>query len=340
MTMGSMLTRLAPLTTTGVGSLPFTRPGEAARHAVGAYELPFCPQLPRAYGDMVQEWFGADPARCGWAPDRDRQLPAAWDGFVMELELDPPAHGVVKLQVTGPLTLAMALEHGGDAGRSDLAGLAREISAWLAAAVGDQVQGLRTLGLVALVIVDEPGLMAVLDAGVVSAVWDPLRAVAPAWGLHVCGDVPWDLLDVAEPDVISYDLTRSGCGRAAQRVIRRLLGRGGRIVWGAVDPCAPDGPAATMARVSTAARAVGGRRLRTADVFSASLLSGACGTGGVDIASELQIAHDLQVAASLLRGDSPPSPRGDAGGRSAADSTAETDRALMTPDETRRSLAP
>lgn len=51
--MGSMLTRPAPLTTTGVGSLPFTRPGEAARHAVHAYELPFCPQLPRAYGLMA-----------------------------------------------------------------------------------------------------------------------------------------------------------------------------------------------------------------------------------------------------------------------------------------------
>ena len=65
--MGSMLTRLPPLTTTGVGSLPFTRPLEAARHAVRAYELPFCPQLPHAYGDMVVEWLGADPGRCGWA---------------------------------------------------------------------------------------------------------------------------------------------------------------------------------------------------------------------------------------------------------------------------------
>lgn len=131
--MGSLLRRLVPLTTTGVGSLPFTRPGDAACHAVHSYELPFCPQLPRAYGDMLQEWLGADPGRCGWAPDRDQQLPAAWDAFVLELRRHPPAHGVAKLQVTGPLTLAIALERRCSAARPDLAGLAREISVWLAA---------------------------------------------------------------------------------------------------------------------------------------------------------------------------------------------------------------
>ena len=184
--MGSMLTRLAPLTTTGVGSLPFTRPGEAARHAVDGYELPFCPQLPRAYGDMIREWLGGDPGGCGWAPDRDRQLPAVWDHFILELERHPPSHGVVKLQVTGPLTLAMALERGA-ASRSAVSDMAGEISGWLAAAVADQVRALAALGLAALVILDEPGLMAAQQAGATPGVWDALRVVSPMWGVHVCG---------------------------------------------------------------------------------------------------------------------------------------------------------
>lgn len=301
--MGSMLKRLAPLTTTGVGSLPFTRPGEAARHAVGAYELPFCPQLPRAYGDMVQEWLGADPGRCGWAPDRDQQLPAAWDDFILELERHPPSHGVVKLQVTGPLTLATALEPSSRRGRSDVQDLGREISGWLAAAVSDQARMLRELGLTALVVIDEPGLMAAQRHGATAAVWDALRAATPAWGLHVCGEVPWPLVDVAEPDVISYDVVRSGCGRAAQAVIRRLMRRGGRVVWGVVDPGAVQRPSVLIERVCAAARMVAGRRCRTADVFEASLLSGTCGTGGVDIDAERQIARGLLVAASMLRGD-------------------------------------
>ena len=129
---------------------------------------------------------------------------------------DPPSHGVVKLQVTGPLTLARALEHGSVQRGADVQALAREISGWQAAAVSDQVRGLGELGLMALVIVDEPGLMAAQQHGATAAAWDALRAAAPAWGLHVCGEVPWRLLDVAEPDVISYDLVRSGCGRLAQ----------------------------------------------------------------------------------------------------------------------------
>jgi hypothetical protein len=301
--MGSMLTRLAPLTTTGVGSLPFRRPGEAALHAVGAYELPFCPQLPRAYGDMLQEWLGADPGRCGWAPDRDRQMPAAWDAFTLELKRHPPSHGMAKLQVTGPLTLAMALERAGPERRPDVEGLAREIAGWLAAAVRDQVRGLRELGLGTLVMVDEPGLMAARRCGATAAVWDALRTAAPAWGVHVCGEVPWILLDVAEPDVISYDLTRSGCGRAAQRAIRRLMRRGGRIMWGAADPGGVEDPRLISDRVDAAARAVAGRQWRTADVLGCSLLAGSCGSGGVDVEAERRLARGLRATAGRLRGE-------------------------------------
>jgi len=306
--MGSMLRRLAPLATTGVGSLPFTRPGEAVRYAAGAYELPFCPQLPRAYGDMLQEWLGADPGRCGWAPDRDRQLPAAWDDLILELGRCPPPAGVVKLQVTGPLTLAVALERRSagrhSAGRrADTRDLAREIAGWLAAAVSDQVRGLRDLGLGALVVIDEPGLMAAQHLGGAAAAWDALRVAAPAWGLHVCGEVPWPLVDAAEPDVISYDVVRYGCGRGAHPVIRRLMRRGGRVMWGVADPAAPDGPSLIVDRVCAAARSVAGRRWRTADVLDASLLSGTCGSGGVDVGAERRLARHLRVAAGLLRGD-------------------------------------
>ncbi len=301
--MGSILKRLSPVATTGVGSLPFTRPGDAVQHAVAAYELPFCPQLPHAYGDMLQEWLGADPGRCGWSPDRDRQLPAAWDAFILAVACRPPAHGLVKLQVTGPVTLAAALERGGAGGRSDLWTLAGEISTWLAAAVSDQVAGLHELGLTALVVVDEPGLMAAAglrDASV--AVWDALRAAAPAWGLHVCGEVPWEVVDAAEPDVISYDVARYGCGRPAQVVIRRLLRREGRVMWGAAEPGADHDGAAIADRVRAAARAVAGEPDRIESVWQGSLLSGSCGTGAIDVHAECRLARALQVTAATLRG--------------------------------------
>jgi hypothetical protein len=230
-------------------------------------------------------------------------LPVAWDDFILHLRRHPPCAGLVKLQVTGPLTLAMALERRSSHGRRDMPDLAREISGWLAAAVSDQVRGLRELGLAALVVIDEPGLMAAQRQGARTEAWDALRAAAPAWGLHVCGEVPWQLLDEAEPHVISYDVMRYGCGRAAQAVIRRLMRRGGRVMWGVADALAPESPSLIVDRVCAAARAVAGRRWRTADVLDASFLSGTCGTGGVDVTAERRLARDLQVTASLLRGD-------------------------------------
>src|ERR1700742_1105216 len=113
--VSAALRRLPPLATTGVGSLPFRRAQEAAEHAVAAYELPFCPQLPRLSGDMVTEWLGAESGRRGWAVARS-----------------PPEHGLVKLQVTGPVTLAVALERAARrTGRGEaVVELAAQIALW------------------------------------------------------------------------------------------------------------------------------------------------------------------------------------------------------------------
>jgi hypothetical protein len=158
--MSKLLDRLPPLATTGVGSLPFATPAEAARHALGAYMLPFCPQLPRLEGDMVREWLGADPGRCGWTPDRDRQRPAAWGPFGAQLAANPPDHGIVKLQVTGPVTLAIALER--SAGRigagATVVSLAHDVATWLAANAAGLVARLADIGIDVVLVVDEPGL--------------------------------------------------------------------------------------------------------------------------------------------------------------------------------------
>ena len=142
-----------------------------------AYDVPFCPQLPRVDGDMVREWLGADPGRCGWTPDRDRRRPAAWEAFVAELRRRPPAHGVVKLQTTGPVTLAIALER---AARGRTSGapwldLAEQAAVWLGAAVAEQIARLAGLGLDTLLVTDEPGLAA---AGLRAPTWTSGRPCA------------------------------------------------------------------------------------------------------------------------------------------------------------------
>lgn len=301
----SALDRLPSLATTGVGSLPFIDPVEAVRHARRAYDVPFCPQLPHADGDMVSEWLGggwADAPPCGWTPERDRERPAAWDAFLATIAMEPPAHGLVKLQVTGPVTLAVALERvaGRPGDGAAVAGLAGELVGWLAANVAGQVGLLADVGVEALVVADEPGLA---HAGLTPAhadVWDALRGAGAAWGLHVCGAVPWRTVGAAGPDVLSIDATRSPVGGLGAATIGALLERGGRVAWGAVDPVEPRTPADAAARVAAAVGAVTAAGLPAREVFARSMVTPACGTGPLGPAHERLVASVLAVTADVL----------------------------------------
>jgi methionine synthase II (cobalamin-independent) len=284
----SVLDRLPPWSTTGVGSLPFTVPRAAARHAVRAYDLPFCPQLPRLEGDMVAEWLGADPGRCGGAPDRDRRLPRAWSDLVRELVRRPPPHGVVKLQATGPVTLAWALERG------ERHGLAREIADWLAANVGLQVRALAERGLDALVVVDEPALDLAGEPHPEDA-WSPLRLLGAPWGLHVCCRVPWDAVERARPDVLSIDVAGVALDRRAALGLERLLAGGGRVAWGVLAAHRLEGVAEARRRIDAAAA-----RLGVEDLGARSLLTPSCGTGRLSPGRERAVAAELTALRQAL----------------------------------------
>jgi hypothetical protein len=319
--VSAALSRLPAMATTGVGSLPFTRVGPAADHAVDAYELPFCPQLPRLEGDMIGEWLGADPTGCGWSPDRDRQLPAAWDAFALALADRPPPHRVVKLQVTGPVTLAVALERAaGRAGRgAEMVDLAQQIALWVATAAADRAGWLEgELGLDTLVIADEPGLAhAALSPGH-AGIWDPLRHAATAWGLHVCCAVPWAVVSAAAPDLLSFDLTRSPVGPEGARALEAIVCRGGRVMWGALDAgAAPDLPAAGE-RIAAAWSALPG--VAGTQLAAGSLVSASCGTGGLAPSAERATARALhELAAGGRSGGQLPGIGGDVDGVLAQD---------------------
>ncbi|MBA3261579.1 MAG: hypothetical protein H0T69_03715 [Thermoleophilaceae bacterium] len=301
--MSAILDRLPALATTGVGSLPFARPAEAARHALGAYAVPFCPQLPRLDGDMVSEWLGADPGRCGWTADRDRERPAAWDAFVEQLAAKPPDHGMVKLQVTGPVTLAIALERG--AGRmgagASVVSLARDVCVWLVANAAGQVSRLAEVGVDALVVVDEPGLAQAGVSAVETELWDPLRSVSSAWGLHVCGRVPWDLVGALELDVLSFDVAVSDLAAESRPVLEALLCRGGRIAWGVLDPVGPEQAGDASGRAAACVSATVRDGLPLERVAQLSLLTPSCGTGRLSPARERLVAATLDAAAQSTR---------------------------------------
>jgi len=290
-----VLDRLPAWATTGVGSLPFVDPRRAAAHAVTAYDVPFCPQLPSLEGDMLVEWLGGDPRGCGWSPERDRRRPLAWDELLVELTGRPPAHGVVKLQVTGPVTLACALERrrGALPSRRDAVALAREAAMWLAANASAWVQALADRGLTALLVADEPALD-VFGATGLEDVWDPLRAIAPAWGLHVCCAVPWGLVERAVPDVLSFDLSLQTVDRPAALALERLLKRGGRVAWGTLAAHRPEHALHALKRLRLALAHVGA-------TGEQSLLTASCGTGRMSPVREAEVAAALAATARALR---------------------------------------
>lgn len=292
----SVLDRLPAWTTTGVGSLPFTDPREAVTHATSAYGLPFCPQLPRVEGDMISEWLGADPGRCGWSPGRDRERPRAWDAFIAELRRRPPRHRLVKLQVTGPATLACALERegGGRFSRAQALDLAVEVAHWLAANSAGQAGRLGELGLDVVLVVDEPAL-GVFGTDGIERAWEPLRGVAAAWGLHLCCHVPWMVVERARPDLLSFDLALDPIDGEAASVLRDHADRGGRIAWGALRVATPEGREDATHRVINAWSASGVDASR-------GILTASCGSGRVSVARERQVAGELAAAVrSCLR---------------------------------------
>lgn len=298
--MAELLARLPLPATTGVGSLPHTDPSAAVRHVMHSYDVPFCAQLPRLDGDMIAEWVGVEPGRCGWSPDRDRREPHAWAAFLDAVSRHPPEHRVVKLQVTGPVTLCGAVASPDDP--SPLL-FARDVGTWLAGQVRAQVTTLRELGLECLLVVDEPAVDVAIgfDTAVLEA-WAPLRNVASAWGLHVCCRPPWALLEAASPDVLNIDLVAFPLDAARWATVRRMARAGTVFAWGITPVDDEEAAAPALARLIAAIGCTepesgcrGGKGKRMP-----SLLTPSCGTGAQSISRESHVVRVLREVASAL----------------------------------------
>jgi hypothetical protein len=184
-----------PGAATGLGSLPGTDPAEAVRLVLGELpDLPHLPELPaRGLGaDMVGRGavllvdLPVDHQPSGWRlvdrPGRESRLAA--DLLARDLDaLEDVAQdyaGPLKLQVTGPWTLAAAIElHYGDKAVSD-PGAVRDLIQSLAEGVSRQVADVarRLPGVPLVVQVDEPSLPVVLSGRVPTASgYDVLAAI-------------------------------------------------------------------------------------------------------------------------------------------------------------------
>ncbi|MGV3758113.1 MAG: hypothetical protein ACO1PW_01055, partial [Actinomycetota bacterium] len=259
---------LRPGTSTSIGSLPHTDPHEAAALVLERQpRLPAAPSLPNRSGveRMVAQaaWgiAGVDVLADGSLQIDDPRLDPDAPLTTVGLEGEPfvglraflgaaaGRQGPVKLQLTGPVTLGLALHAAGvDADRAfAVAGTAvRSRAADLLRVAGDSLPDAPLV-----VFVDEPGLSAAMHPGfpiapdqAVDLVSSALAAIEPhaVTGLHCCGAADWRLVLQAGAQILSLPVDMGAVEHPG--AIGAFLERGGWLAWGAVPTSGPLGSSA------------------------------------------------------------------------------------------------
>jgi methionine synthase II (cobalamin-independent) len=185
------------MTTTGLGSVPGEDIREWMRAVLELVDLPFLPELPaRPYGDMISRTvavlteLAADLQPVGWRLTGGGDARASLDQrrarALLQEDLDvleeyaDGYEGRLKVQVTGPWTLAAAVERPrGDKVLADH-GARRDLAQALAYGVEQHVAEVRKRvpGAEVVLQLDEPGLPAVLAGAVPTASgWSKHRSV-------------------------------------------------------------------------------------------------------------------------------------------------------------------
>ena len=251
---------------TSIGSLPHTDAEAAAGVVLSRHpDLPAAPELPNrsAREGMISR---AAQGISGVAVlddgtlrvDREAVEDALAEGVPVDATLGPPEHGgllrfleriegrrgPVKIQLTGPVTLGLALSRAGVSSRVAFAVAAEAVQA-RARAVIDGVAR-HAPGAPVVVFVDEPSLAVVEHPGfplpphaVVDMLTGALASLhgAAATGVHCCGPTRWDLVLEARPDILSLPVALAGGLDAA--LLGAFLTGGGWVAWGAVPTDAP-----------------------------------------------------------------------------------------------------
>lgn len=250
-------------TPTGVGSLPFADEGVAAFTELQLHpELPAAPQLPRrdTRESMIQQMLVDVPgvslrddgritvSRLLAPPHTDDLDRTAWAGTLAFLTAATGREGPVKLQMTGPVTLGLALL---DAGAPTAAAFAVARDVVSARIRGLLAEARRCLPHAPIVLVlDEPSMTRALHPGfplAPEATVDMLSSAlatasaegAAMHGVHCCGPVDWSLVLHAGPDVVSMATSSDVVDDAAP--LSAFLDRGGWIAWGVIPTDRPIG---------------------------------------------------------------------------------------------------
>ena len=326
---------LVPGIATGIGSLPHTDAREAAELVLRCLpELPAAPQLPARdpREGMIAQWATALP-EIAVAPDGTLSLEGSSDANPVCV-FDTHAHGGllafldaadasacppsrVKVQLTGPLTLGVALLAAGMPERRAFRRAAAAVSAW-SVALEDLVAS-RIPGSSLVTFLDEPALVtwrsgnAPLDRETaIDLLSGALAATDGTTGVHVCGDGDVALAIEAGPHVIGVEATTELVDFTV--ALARFLDADGWVAWGAIPTDRPVGERAEphWRRLASVWCELTKRGVDPVPLRARGLITPACGLAGygasqaervLGIARELAArVHDQAVAARFTLG--------------------------------------
>jgi methionine synthase II (cobalamin-independent) len=249
---------------TGIGSLPHLDPRAAAELVLERLpDLPFIPSLPRRSpaegmlaqvvvgvrgitvdedGDLVVDHRRLDPI-VTIVPDLDHD---AYVGLRTFLDVAREHRGLVKWQLTGPITLGLALYHKGVRASVAFDVAIRAVRVHLRAvhrAVSEALPHCRQV-----VVLDEPGLTTLLGPELPLPVDTAIDFVSGALaavestalvGVHCCGGGDLAAILAAGPGLLSVPVEPGLVGVAGY--LAAFLEAGGWIAWGAVPTDRPVG---------------------------------------------------------------------------------------------------
>lgn len=326
---------LVPGVATGVGSLPHTDPVAAAELVLRCLpEMPAAPQLPGRdpREGMIAQWVAALPEVCV-ASDGSITLAGTSDAEP-ECVVDVDAHAGllafldaaerldrapvrVKVQLTGPLTLGVALLAAGMPEARAFRRAAALTQAWSVTLV--ELLARRAPDSAPIVFFDEPALVAwqrgdgPLDReSAIDALSGALAAVDCITGVHVCGDGDVGLALEAGPTVLGVEVSDELLRHTT--ALARFLDGDGWVAWGAIPTDRPVGESADphWRRLAAVWCELTKRGLDPVPLRARGLITPACGLAGygasqaervLGIARELAArVHDQAVAARFTLG--------------------------------------
>lgn len=306
-----------------IGSLPHDDPADAV-----AFMLDRMPRLPAAPSLPRQSPMEGMIPQAAWGVAGVLVLP---DGSLLvdEATVDPelPLGGGIedepfggmrafltaiagrvapyKLQLTGPVTLGLALHAVGVPGERAFPVAAKAV----ATRVAEVLAAARAAapGATPVVFLDEPGLTAALEPGFPLDVDDTLDLVSSALaaveggaiaGLHCCGRADWPVVLQAGPQILSLPVEAGATDHPG--AFADYLERGGWVAWGAVPTDRPLGETAEILwrRLVGEWESLAEAGCEPRRLVEQAMITPACGLAGLDVP---QAVHALELAKALAQ---------------------------------------